>query len=54
MMTYEEKKALAKFFDACDDQDWQRLFAMLDDSGHGKFWKEKLLEAYQISSDHSE
>jgi len=54
MMTYEELKILAKFFDDCDDQDWQRLFSMLDDSGHGKFWQEKLKEVYQITSDHSE
>jgi hypothetical protein len=27
-----------------DDEDWQRLFAMIDDSGHGRFRKEALSE----------
>lgn len=52
-MTIEQYKALAKFFDDMDDNDWQRLLSMIDDSGHGKIWKEKMMHVWQICSDHS-
>ena len=27
-----------------DDKDWEHLFRMLPDSGHGKFWKDVMRE----------
>lgn len=29
----------AEAFRNADEEDWKRLFAMIDDSGHGRFWK---------------
>lgn len=45
METYEHMQRLAgretlrRHFRNADDKDWEHLFRMLPNSGHGKFWK---------------
>ena len=45
METYEYmqrmvgRETMTRHFRNADDKDWDHLFRMLPDSGHGKFWK---------------
>lgn len=46
-LTLEERlselaQEAVKVVEHADDEDWRRLFTMIDDSGHGRFWKEVL------------
>lgn len=36
------REKLARHFQNADDMDWEHLFKMLPDSGHGKFWRSVL------------
>ena len=47
-LVYIERQVGAEPFKAAlrnaDDKDWEHLFRMLPDSGHGKFWKAVMTE----------
>lgn len=38
------RQVLKESFSFADAKDWERLFGMIDDSGHGRFWKALLTE----------
>ena len=37
------RETIKRHFRNADDMDWDHLFKMIPDSGHGKFWKEVLM-----------
>lgn len=41
---------LVRAFENADDKDWDHLFKMIPESGHGKFWKAVFTEARPILS----
>jgi cation transport regulator ChaB len=44
------RQALKSAFDFADDEDWRRLFGMIDDSAHGRFWKAVMCEIQDVAN----